>query len=240
MQGARIYSAPSLAEVIRHLSLYRASGMLSIRPAKGVYREQVDITIEYGYPVRIRRGMYEEVATEATLRQLNAWGEIHFMFQSRPRLLSLPSPTRPLPQVQPHLSSPPLKSSRSHINLSESEPLPSIAVPTGKFPAVSKGTRTSKMPAPGNGTYHSHLGNGNLHSVAPETVIPSLTPSAHQYPIPNLSQHDRTIFLLINGQRTVADLMALTNRSLADVYNTLYGLRDQQLIMMQQIQPGHK
>src|SRR5579884_1093563 len=170
MQGARIYSAPSLAEVIRHLSLYRASGMLSIRPARGVYREQVDITIEYGYPVRIRQGMYEDVANEATLRQLNAWGEIHFMFQSRAQLLSLPSPTRPLPQAQFQPSSLPIKPSQSYANLSESQSLPSISVPTGKFPAVSQKMSTSKMPVSGNGTFHSYRGNGNLHTVAPETV----------------------------------------------------------------------
>jgi len=240
MQGARIYSAPSLAEVIRHLSLYRASGMLSIRPAKGMYREQVDITIEYGHPVRIRRGMYEEVANEAILRQLNTWGEIHFMFQSRARLLSLPSPTRPLPQAQFQSSSQSIKPSQSYANFSESQPLPSISVPTGKFPAVSQGMRTGKMPASGNGTSHSHRGNGNFRAVAAETIIPWLTLDAQQYPITNLSHHDRTIFLLINGQRTVADLMALTNRSRADVYNTLYGLRDERLIVMQQVPPGHE
>ena len=232
MQGARIYSAPSLAEVIRHLSLYRASGLLSIRPARGEYREQVDITIEYGYPVRIRRGTYEEVANEASLRQLDAWGEIHFIFQSRPRLLSLPSPTPPLPQVQPHLSSYPINPSQPFTPLSESQPLPSISVPTGKFSAVPHRKRTGKTPVPGNGASHSHSGNGKLHSVAPERVIPSLTSGAHQHSITNLSHHDRTIFLLINGQRNVAELMALTNRSLADVYNTLYGLRDERLIVM--------
>jgi hypothetical protein len=237
MQGARIYSAPSLAEVIRHLRLYRASGMLSIRPARAVYREQVDITIEYGHPVGIRRGMYEEVASDATLRQLNAWGEIHFTFQSRVRLLSLPAPTHPLPQAQSQLSSHPIKSSQSLANPSVSQALPSISVPTDKIPAVSQGTRSGKMLKAGNGTYH--LGYGNVHAVAPETVIPSLTSNAQQYPITKLSHHDRTIFLLINGQRSVADLMALTNRSLADVYNTLYGLRDEQLIVIQQIQPGH-
>src|SRR5712692_5018597 len=100
MQGARIYSAPSLTEVIKYLGLYRASGMLSIRPAMGVYREQALITIEYGHPVRIRRGRYEEEANEPLLRQLNAWGEIHFMFQRRVQLLQLPSPLQTPQQAQ--------------------------------------------------------------------------------------------------------------------------------------------
>src|SRR5689334_6003832 len=165
MQGARIYSAPSLAEVIRYLRLYRATGMLSIRPARSVYQEQVHISIEYGLPVRIRRGMYEEDANESTLRQLNAWGEIHFMFQSRDRLLSLPSPAQTLPQAQSQLSRHSIKPSQPLPNLSESQPLPSISASTDKFPAVSQGKSVDK-------TFNQ--GNGNPYGIAPETVIPSL------------------------------------------------------------------
>jgi len=79
-----------------------------------------------------------------------------------------------------------------------------------------------------------------LHATAPETVFPSLTPHARQYPVAKLSHHDRAIFLLLDGQRSVADLIALTKRSLADIYNTLYSLRDQQLVVMQQTLPGRK
>ena len=231
MQGARIYSAPSLTEVIKYLALYRASGMLSIRPAIGVHREQAQITIEYGHPVRIRRGMYEEEANEFILRQLNAWGEIHFMFQSRARLLQLPSPLQTAQQIQSQLSRHAIKPSQSPLNLSESQPLPSISVPTDKIPAVSQRTRTST-------TLNSIIPSQQGNPYAPEAIIPELTANARQYPVTNLTHHDRAIFLLINGQRTVADLIALTNRSLADIYNTLYILRDQQLIVMQQTQPG--
>ena len=235
MQGARIYSAPSLIEVIKHLKLYRASGMLSIRPATTVYREQAHITIEYGHPVRIRRGMYEEDANESTLRQLNAWGEIHFMFQSRAQLPQLPSPLQPLQQAQTQLSSRQIKPSQSRPNLSESHPLSSTPVPTDKIPAVSQRTRSSKALKSTIPSRH-----GSLHATAPETVFPSLTPHARQYPVAKLSHHDRAIFLLLDGQRSVADLIALTKRSLADIYNTLYSLRDQQLVMMQQTLPGRK
>ncbi len=238
MQGARIYSAPSLTEVIKYLALYRASGMLTIRPATGVYREQAHITIEYGHPVRIRRGMYEEDANEFTLRQLNAWGEIHFMFQRKAQLLQLPSPLQTPQQAQSRLSSRPIIRPQSRPNLSESHPLPSRPVPTDKLPAVSQRTRAEKALKQANGTTPS--GHGIPYAIAPETVIPALTPNAQQYPVAKLSHHDRAIFLLIDGQRTVADLISLTKRSLADIYNTLYSLRDQQLIVMQQAQPGRK
>jgi len=60
--------------------------------------------------------------------------------------------------------------------------------------------------------------------------IPLLTAHARSFPISNLPRYDRTIFLLINGQRTIADLAQLTKRSLAEVYISLHRLRDQQLI----------
>ena len=229
MQGARIYSAPSLTEIINYLRLYRASGMLSIRPAVGTYREQALITIEFGHPVRIQRGMYEEDASEFSLRQLNAWGEIHFMFQVKTQLLQLPAPLQPPQQVQSRLSGHLIRSPQPHPNVSGTQPLPSIAFPADKIPAVSHRTRRSKV-----------LKSSTPYAIPPEAVIPSLTPTARQYPVTNLSHHDRSIFLLINGQRTVADLISLTKRSLADIYNTLYILRDQQLIVMQQTLPGRK
>jgi hypothetical protein len=228
MQGARIYSALSLAEVIKQLMIYRASGMLTIRPAGGVHREQAHITIEHGYPVRIRWGMYEDDARESTLGMLNAWGEIHFMFQLSARLLQLPPPLQLPRQEQSRLLNHPAKLTQSRPNISESQPLPPIPKPTDKILAGSQHMRAGKTPKQAKGTFP--LRHGNLHAIAPETVIPSLTPNAREFPVTELPRHDGTIFLLIDGHRTAADLISLTKRSLADIYNTLYNLRDQQLI----------
>ena len=63
--------------------------------------------------------------------------------------------------------------------------------------------------------------------------IVSLTANGKTYSITNLPRYERTIFMLINGKRTVADLAQLTKRSLEEIYNTLYRLQDMQLIRIE-------
>jgi hypothetical protein len=75
--------------------------------------------------------------------------------------------------------------------------------------------------------------NNPSTSIAHETVIASLTQLGREYPAAHLPRHDRTIFLLINGRRTVVDLAQLTNRSLEVVYTTLLRLKNAQLITIE-------
>jgi hypothetical protein len=71
-----------------------------------------------------------------------------------------------------------------------------------------------------------------LPIIPPESAIPSLTANGQGYPITNLPRYDRTIFLLINGRRTLADLAHLTKRSPAEVYASLRRLQDLQVIAL--------
>ncbi|HLX41520.1 MAG TPA: hypothetical protein VKR42_13385 [Ktedonobacteraceae bacterium] len=70
------------------------------------------------------------------------------------------------------------------------------------------------------------------NSIAPDRVMPALTASGSAFPITQLPRYDRTIFLLINGRRTAADLSLLTKRPYADVYATLNRLQYSRLITM--------
>ncbi len=76
--------------------------------------------------------------------------------------------------------------------------------------------------------------NGNpLTPIAHETVIASLTQHGREYPAAQLPRYDRTIFLLINGRRTVVDLAQLANRSLEEIYSTFLRLKNAQLITIE-------
>jgi hypothetical protein len=76
--------------------------------------------------------------------------------------------------------------------------------------------------------------NGNpLTPIAHETVIASLTQHGKEYPAAQLPRYDRTIFLLINGRRTVVDLAQLANRSLEEIYSTFLRLKNAQLITIE-------
>ena len=185
MQNERIFSAPSLAEVIKQLLIYRPTGVLTIWRAGGLRQEDVRISIEQGHLLRVFWGSYTENANETVLGWINSWGPLHFSFLSTESHLQLPAPGQTGRQEQPPVPQPLVKQ-----------------VPPLQRPALA-------------------------------TVIVSHTRYGKDYPPSYLPRYDRTIFLLINGQRTVVDLSQLTKRSLEEVYNTLHRLQNLQLITVE-------
>ena len=95
MQSERIYSAPSLIDVVKQLLIYRPTGVLTIWRAAVSRRDEVRITVEQGRPIRVFWGAsYIEEINESVLKWFNNWGEIHFSFQTIETRLQLPSPTQ--------------------------------------------------------------------------------------------------------------------------------------------------
>jgi hypothetical protein len=106
MLPARIFSAPSLSEVIQQLMLNRLSGLLTFRRATGTYQDEASILVEEGQRLLLRWRGYEGEANEPILRQLDTWGEIHFLFLPRGAPRQLPPPSQPALQgpFRPHHS----------------------------------------------------------------------------------------------------------------------------------------
>lgn len=243
MQRAQIFSAPSLSEVFIQLVRFRLSGILTFRRAAGPRRDEVSIMVQDGRPLRIRSGVYEVDANQSILQQLNAWGEIHFIFLPRSSPRQLPPPGQPARQEQagqqPSRNPPQLRASPP-----VTQPLPALpAASRGRQGRILTGTQGQPQSKGKSRAYNNQLSqnpvtpstvganeSGGRFGVAPGAAIPSLTTKAKNYPIMNVPRYDRTILLLINGSRSISDLTHLTKRSLPAVYASLSRLRDQQLI----------
>ncbi len=227
MQKLQVFSATSLSEVIEQLAFFHLSGMLTIRRRAETHQDEASILVEAGQPLRIHWGRYEGDVNEYILQQLNFWGEIHFVFRVRESLPQLPSPSQPSHEEPPRSPAP------------VTQPLPALASslrrnrPGGaQPPAGAKGRgRTQSNPLPQVGrTQLSPVVVRTQPSTAPELTIPTLTEKARGYPMMNVPRYDRTIFLLIDGRRTISDLSHLTRRSLSAVCASLSRLRDQQIV----------
>ena len=70
-------------------------------------------------------------------------------------------------------------------------------------------------------------------TTAQEMAIATLTAYGRAYSAAYLPRYDRTIFLLINGRRTVADLSQLTKRPQEDVFASIHRLGNLQLITIE-------
>lgn len=245
MQNDRVYSAASLTDVMNLLKQYRLSGVLTIRRASDPFREEVRISVEHGQPVQIQRGSRrEERATRTVLSRLYNWGMIYFTFQAIEPTLRLPAPqtapspngsgpegsqaipdfsptvTRPLPRVSQEMV-------RDQVGFYNTQHSGEATMPPG--------TPTPGMPA----TKHSPpeysstlLFDEPIPRLALEMAIPSPTTTGQNYPIAQIPRYDRTIYLLIDGRRTIANLAHLTNRGVDEVCTSLYRLKQQDLIVI--------
>lgn len=225
MQKLQVFSASSLSDVIEQVAFFRLSGILTLWWAAETHQDEASILVEAGQPLRIRWGSYEGSVNEHLLHQLNVWGEIHFVFRLREPLRQLPLPAH-RSHEEPAGSLAPVTQPLPALDSSLSRNRPARA----QLPPDAKGKRrTQSTPLPRVGrTLPSPASRQS--SSAPELTIPILTEKARGYPVMTVPRYDRTIFLLIDGRRTVADLSRLTRRSLSVVCASLSRLREQQLV----------
>jgi len=248
LQNERIFFASSLVEVIKQLLIYRPTGVLTIWRASGSGQEDARISIEQGRLLHVFWGSYSENANETILGWINSWGPIHFSFLATGSHLQLPAPGQTARQEQSLLSQSSVKRTSPRQRPAVTQPLQALPTATRPFDnsSANTGIRQGKPPlgnerqAQGLPEPHqqeersSDVARGDPSTaLAHETVIISHTSYGRDYPPSYLPRHDRTIFLLINGRRSVIDLSHLTKRSLEEVYKTLYRLQNLQLITVE-------
>ena len=227
MQNNRIYSAPSLSEVIKQMVQYRATGVLTIWHATGARQEDtpIRIVIEQGRPIYVYRGSQRESATESILAWVNSWGEIRFSFQSTKARFRMPPPQLAPQGDQANVSDTQTKSPSQAEN-QPGKTLPPTTGRTRELPLLPD-TLQQEENRP------SIPSSGRPQATAPESTIATLTAYGREYAPANLPRYDRIIFLLVNGRRTVSDLSQLTKRPQEDVFATLQRLKNLQLITIE-------
>jgi hypothetical protein len=218
LQPERIFSAPSLSEVINQLLIYCPTGVLTIWRAVSPRQEEATLAIQQGRPVYIVWRATRENANDAMLTWFNSWGEICFTFSPADVRLPLPAPGSGSRWEQ------------------ATGPLPKTTTPLPAIPSLKSLQRALKL----RQGIHTHeaQGQANNHAQGQHTdgraastdYIATLTAHGQIYPAAKLPRYDRTIFLLINGRRTLQDLAQLTKRPREEVYATLRRLLSLQLI----------
>lgn len=247
MRNDRVFSAPSLSEVLKQLLIHRPTGLLTIQRITGPRQEEVHIAIEHGQPTHILRDRHEEEANETNLAWLDTWGQIRFTFQTAEPLLQLPPPASTPPPQRPTTREHRVQASLPKRPVSTTRPLPAVP-PTPQFNSAPPsgpltGPQWPPIPDTISQTQVENLDlrqgmdvSQNPYSLplaTPELVIPSITMVGKEQPVAHIPRYDRFIFLLLNGRRTVADLIQLTRRPVADLYASLYRLQNQKLIIIE-------
>ncbi len=256
--ASRFASTARLSNVIQMVTLSKQSGILRATRGQGPQREMGQIRFISGEPVSALLG---SLTGGTALSALSNWGECLYQFdeiapEADPGYPSLPQSPQQLSYAPPAPSSPPPAGSwpsygyPSTNSLSAPSPLPDFGSSSdGSTPGYYDGAMPSLPPysfpgasdpyaAPG-GASGASGGSSTVTATSPLPLRPeqlmtrprrtSLSEQVEQLP---LDRRERMVLLLVDGQRTVSDLVRLTRRSDTELYSVLNHLRILGLILL--------
>ncbi len=233
------------------VTLSKQSGILRAARGQGAQRELGQIRFISGEPVSALLG---SLTGGTALSALSNWGECLYQFdevaaEADPSYPSLPpqqAPSYAPSSPPPSAGSWPSYGYPSTSSLGPLSPLPDFG---SSGDVTSPGYFDNDASYPGYGAhgtpdpYANPLGSyGASHTATATSPLPlrpeqlqarprrtSLSEQVEQLP---LDRRERMVLLLVDGQRTIADLVKLTRRSDAELYSVLNHLRILGLVLL--------
>ncbi|MEO8971421.1 MAG: hypothetical protein ABI406_07475 [Ktedonobacteraceae bacterium] len=105
--------------------------------------------------------------------------------------------------------------------------------PDNRLPVVTRPLPSISPPLPALPQHPEDAAQASVSLTSSTShIVPSITSTGKDFPLTALPRYDRTIFLLINGRRTITDLAQLIKRSPVEIYASLKRLQKQRLITL--------
>jgi hypothetical protein len=211
MTKGRDNAAENLSDVIELIHKRRQSGLLSIERIYGGLFEEGEIYFRGGLPIYARQS---SVAGVDALSRLLRWHQVHFAFLTD--------------QPQPAANIPATISVRANVA--------TMTDPTAQ--SINPPRPNSNNTAPFNGRSQEVISGGNSQSVFPltgntpglEWLVPQKLGNDRNVLSLPLTRPQRSIYLLIDGKRTVSDLSRCTRKSFQEIERLLSELQERGLI----------
>lgn len=254
--ASRFASTTRLSNVVQMVTLSKQSGILRAMRGHGPQREMGQIRFIAGEPVSALLG---SLTGGTALSALSNWGECMYQFdeiapEADANYPSLPQAPQQQPPAYAPTSTPPSPAgSWPSYGYPSTNSLGSLS-PLPDFGSSSDGSSPSFFDTDGSGyqgysfpgmtdPYAAPGGSMGSSSTAtatsplplrPEQLMArprrtSLSEQVEQLP---LDRRERMVLLLVDGQRTVADLVRLTRRSDTELYSVLNHLRILGLVLL--------
>lgn len=251
--ASRFASTARLSNVIQMVTLSKQSGILRATRGQGPQRELGQIRFIAGEPVSALLG---SLTGGTALSALSNWGECMYAFdeiaaESDSSYPSYSHPQQP-PTYTPSTTPPPSAGSWPSYGYPSTSSLNSLAgLPDFGSSADSSSpgyfeTDAGAYPSYGyQGGHDPYAANGPASASSAATATPasplrpdqlmsrprrtSLSEQVDQLP---LDRRERMVLLLVDGQRSVSDLVRLTRRSDTELYSVLHHLRILGLVLL--------
>jgi Domain of unknown function (DUF4388) len=214
MINGRNNQAESLREILALIRMRKQSGLLSVEHYSGLRFEEGEILIQDGQPTHAHTG---QLTGQDALMYLLSWHQVFFTFladqQHLPPRISVSTPANNHNASGVGTSVIPLTPRSSQVNTTENDRAISTKLP----PAKLNGGTTS-------------VGINDPITPGLEWLVPQKLETERDILTLPLTRPQRSIYLLVDGHRTVADLSRCTRRSMQEIERLLIELREQDLI----------
>lgn len=214
MSRGRDNAVENLSDVIELIRKRRQSGLLSIERTYGGLFEEGEIYFHGGQPIYARQG---QITGGDALSRLLGWHQVYFAFLTD--------------QPQPAANIPATVATRANVAMATDPAAQSIN------PARTNSTNSrnnlpyndkSQSAVPGSYTQSAFPLTGNTPGL--EWLIPQKLGNDRNVLSLPLTRPQRSIYLLIDGKRSVSDLARCTRKSFQEIERLLSELRERGLI----------
>lgn len=243
MTKGRDKVAESLSDILQMISSRRRSGLLSLERYNAGRFEEGEIYFEKGHAVQ---AFSEMQSGQEALATLSNWRNVYYSFTADvPVPAAPPLSHRNIPgAVPPYSTTEPLaklrqttEPTRQTNEFTPTSPLRRSSQqqpPTGPQPPPRQ-TSPQQFQSQAGGTaqerttgYNPPSGNGNTWGFG--ALVPHRLSNEQNVLSLPLTRPQRSIYLLVDGTRTVADLVRCTGKTMQDVEQLLMDLKQQGLI----------
>jgi len=228
MIKGRDNTAESLAYVLELVRMRRQSGLLSVERMQASRFEEGEIYLQAGQPTYAHTGQL--LGQEALLRMLS-WRQVYFTF-----LADQPHPPVNIPSVYSANDNMPIAANSSRNSpgsnpslLNTNRNIPAVSPTSPSLPQVN----LNGIPDEGSGRDNRYAGNtfdSNASIPGVEWLAPrKIGNERHVLSLP-LTRPQRSIYMLVDGHRTIADLSRCIRKSVPEVERLLTELQERGLI----------
>jgi hypothetical protein len=245
--AAPFVATSRLSNIIQMIVLSRQTGILRAIRGHGPTREFGQIQFVDGEP---QNALLGQMIGQMALNALNNWGECHYAFDEiamddgywQSGAPSGPNGAGSYPSMAPSATSWPAYGYQSYngYNGAPSSPWsgsePGAPPPYGApyQPGYSQPGGSPYGPFDNSGPQAPPMTSYSLPPLTPELlmVIPRRTPLGDQFEQLPLDRRERMALMLVDGQRTIADLARLTRRQEQELYAVLAHLEALGLVVI--------
>jgi Domain of unknown function (DUF4388) len=247
MTKGRDNTAESLSDILELIRVRKQNGLLSVERFQGGRFEEGEMYFQAGQPTHARTG---ELAGQEALTYLLRWRQINFSFSidaaQLPPVVSTPIDVQVRERVPVAVNASSLmsRSAKTPINGSvRVAPLPPFPLPSpaltqvpapGHFDSPTAPLELAQVNAGGYGnpymqrSLQNTSGTLNLAAIVPQ----KLGDERAVLSLP-LTRPQRSIYMLVDGHRTIADLSRCMRKSLVEIERLLIELQERDLIAIQ-------